>query len=95
MRRIILLITLSAVMVSMAAAVHKTAKTKKRKPVKSVQTAPPRPDEWALVNVAAACLRTEPSHLREDFSWKYQGSVPNGSVHRWKHNPHQRHGSLR
>lgn len=65
MRRIILLLTLSAVMVSMAAAVHKTAKTKKRKPAKTVQTAPPRPDEWALVNVAAACLRTEPSHASQ------------------------------
>lgn len=34
-----------------------------RKAVKTTQTAPPaKPQQWALINVAAACLRTEPAH---------------------------------
>ncbi len=66
MHRLLTLITLLAVMLSMAEAAPKARKSKRKKPVRTVQTAPPKaPESWVLVNVAAACLRTEPSHASQ------------------------------
>lgn len=65
MRRFITLITLLAVMVSMAQAAQKSRKSKKRKPAKTTLVSSPKEDAWAIVNVASACLRTEPAHASQ------------------------------
>ncbi|MDE5685556.1 MAG: C40 family peptidase [Paramuribaculum sp.] len=73
MRRIILTLTVVAAVIMTAATTAKTpARTGKKQPKttrtikKKPQTAPkPEPEEWVLVNVAAACMRTEPAHASQ------------------------------
>ncbi len=62
MRRSVIALLLAVLFTMTAVAAPKVRKAgKSRKPAKTVAPAP-APERWALVNVAAACLRTEPAH---------------------------------
>ncbi|MCM1402054.1 MAG: hypothetical protein NC189_08560, partial [Bacteroides sp.] len=59
-KRIITFLTIAAVALT-AASVNKKKRAAAKKAPKT-EVAAPQPDKWALIKVAAACLRTEPSH---------------------------------
>lgn len=68
MRRFFLTITVVAAFFMSAATIAKTPVRSGKKQPKTTRTtkkttpAKPEPEQWVLVNVAAACMRTEPAH---------------------------------
>lgn len=65
-RNLLVLLMIAAVTLTAASASKGRKSTaKKKSPAKTAQVAQTKPDSWALVNVAAACLRTEPAHASQ------------------------------